>query len=26
LVGAGIEYWFANLFKADEFGRQSASH
>ena len=21
LVGAGIEYWFANLFKADEFGR-----
>jgi hypothetical protein len=21
LVGAGIEYWFANFFKADEFGR-----
>jgi hypothetical protein len=21
LVGAGIEYWYANFFKADEFGR-----
>ena len=21
LVGAGIQYWFANLFNADEFGR-----